>query len=139
MKVPPQNGRCRTGAESGHEASLPLHPFGSSAVCAKGYAGKGNFLSMHPSEATSLLAHHPIKTNRRCSFYTSFAVFSRFSMALPIHPLGLKEGSKIDFLHSAPLYRFFLVMHHCGLFFLKALFLRAPRREPGSLSSKVHR
>ena len=139
MKVPPQNGRFRTAPGSGHEVPLSLHLLGSSAVSAKGCAGKGNFLSMHLSEARSLSVHHPIKTNRRCSFYTGFAVFCRFSMALPIHPLGLKEGSKIDFLNSAPLYRFFLVMHHSGLFFPKALFLRALRREPGSLSSKVHR
>lgn len=139
MKVPPQNGRPRTAPGSGHEVPLSLHPFGSSAVSAKGYADKGNLLSMHPSEARSLSAHHPIKTNRRCSFYTSFAVFCRFSMALPIHPLGLKEGSKIDFLNSAPLYRFFLVMHHSGLFFLKALFLRGLRRAAGILSSTLRR
>ena len=132
LGVPSQNGRPRTGAESGHEALLSMYLFGSSAVSAKGCAGKGNFLSIHLSEATSLLAHHPIKTNRLRSFYTSFAVFCRFLMALSIHPFGLKEGSNIDFLSIAPLYRFSLALHPSGLFLLKALFLRALLRPPSA-------
>ena len=143
MKVPPQNGRCQTGAESGHEAPLSLHLLGSSAVSAKGCAGKGNFLSMHPSEARSLPAHHPIKTNRRCSFYTSFAVFCRFFMALSIHPFGFKEGSNIDFLSTAPLYRFFLAICPSGQVFLKAFILRGLRLawspRPGHMSRRIRK
>ena len=113
--------------------------FKTFSLAGKGCMVKGNSLSMHPSEARSLSAHHSIRINRRCSFYTSFAVFCRFSMALPIHPLGLKEGSRIDFLNSAPLYRFFLVMHHSGLFFLKALFLRAVRPGPAAFFRRVRK
>ena len=57
LKVPPQNGRFRSEAESGHEGPLSMHVFGSSAVSAKGYTDKGNSLSMHPSEPTPLSAH----------------------------------------------------------------------------------
>ena len=59
-------------------------------------------------------------------------------MALPVHPLGLKEGSKIDFLNSAPLYRFFLVLHHSGLLFLKALFLRGPPPAPRRFQARSY-
>ena len=58
LGVPPQNGRCRTGAESGHEAPLSMYLVGSSSVSGKGYTDKGNSLAMHPSEARPLSAHH---------------------------------------------------------------------------------
>ena len=54
LEVPPQNGRRRTAGESGHEAPLSVYLFGLSVARGKGYTGKGNSLSMHPSEARSL-------------------------------------------------------------------------------------
>ena len=55
--VPPQNGRRRTGAESGHEVFLSMYLLGSSAVSGEGYTSKGNSLAMHPSEARPLSTH----------------------------------------------------------------------------------
>ena len=49
-------------------------------------------------------------------------------MALSIHPFGLKEVSRNDYLSSAPFDRFSLDMYPSDLFFLKALFLRGARQ-----------
>ena len=50
---------------------------------------------------------------------------------LAMYPFGLKGCKKINFLTNAPFGRFSLAMYPSDHFFLKALFLRAPRRNSG--------
>ena len=50
---------------------------------------------------------------------------------LAMYPFGLKGCKKINFLINAPFGRFSLAMYPSDHFFLKALFLRAPRRNSG--------
>ena len=56
-----------------------------------------------------------------------------------MYPFALKDCKKLHFLINAPLYRFFLAMHRSGLFFLKALFLRAVRRGPSPVQGPYRR
>ena len=47
LKVPPQNGRPRTGAESGHGGPLSMYPFATLVLSDIPF---GNSLSIYPSE-----------------------------------------------------------------------------------------
>ena len=133
LKVPPQNGRRRPGAESGHGGLLSTYPFATFSLAGKGCTGKGNSLAMHPSEARPLSAHPLGKKAYRCLFYTGFAVFARVFMALSIYPSGFKECSKLRFLSNAPFDRFSLAMHPSDQNFLKASILRATPAASGGV------
>ena len=66
--VPPQNGRFRPGAESGHEAPLLIYPFCLSAVRGKGYINKENSLLIYPFEPRSLSMYLSDKKDRGIQF-----------------------------------------------------------------------
>ena len=57
-------------------------------------------------------------------------------LPLAMYPFGLKGCKKINVLTNAPFGRFSLAMYHSDHFFLKALFLRAPRRSSPRSSSR---
>ena len=71
-------------------------PFRLSTVSAKGYTGKKNYLSMHPSEARSL---SPYPSNAKDDDFNFIRVLQLF-LALAMYPFALKDDKKNNFLIS---------------------------------------
>ena len=63
-----------------------MYPFRLSTVSAKGYTGKGNSLSVHPSEARSLSTYPSNEKDYDFNFKRVLQCF----LSLAMYPFGLK-------------------------------------------------